>query len=113
MSGQPAYAWEPDKGVHVGVMPRSGTVADIRWFQGPLGFVFHPMNAHTDGDIITCDVCEFEEAPLFPRPDGTPGDPAKAIPRLTRWTIDLGQNTNEYQSERLQDLGCEFPRLDD
>jgi carotenoid cleavage dioxygenase-like enzyme len=113
MNGQPAYAWEPDKGVHVGVMPRSGTVEDIRWFQGPIGYVFHPMNAHTDGDIITCDVCEFEEAPLFPRPDGTPGDPAKAIPRLTRWTIDLSQNTNEYGWERLHELGCEFPRLDD
>jgi carotenoid cleavage dioxygenase-like enzyme len=113
MNGQPAYAWEPDKGVHVGVMPRSGTVEDIRWFQGPIGYVFHPMNAHTDGDIITCDVCEFEEAPLFPRPDGTPGDPTKAIPRLTRWTIDLSQNTNEYGWERLHELGCEFPRLDD
>jgi carotenoid cleavage dioxygenase len=71
------------------------------------------MNAHTDGDIVTCDVCEFEEAPLFPMPDGTPGDPAKAIPRLTRWTFDLAKNTNDYKWERLDDLACEFPRLDD
>ena len=113
MTGAPVYAWEPEKGVHIGIMPRNGTVDDLRWFQGDPSFVFHPMNAHTDGDIVTCDVCEFEEAPLFPMPDGTPGDPAKAIPRLTRWTFDLAKNTNDYKWERLDDMACEFPRLDE
>ena len=113
MSGAPVYAWEPEKGVHIGIMPRNGTVADLRWFKGDPSFVFHPMNAHTAGDIITCEVCEFEEAPLFPLPDGTPGNPDKAIPRLTRWTFDLGQNTDDYQTQRLDDVPCEFPRLDD
>ncbi len=113
MSGAPVYAWEPDKGVHIGIMPRSGSVEDLRWFKGDPAYVFHPMNAHTDGDIVTCDVCEFEEAPLFPSPDGTPGDPKKATPRLTRWTFDLGRNTDDYQWERLNDLACEFPRLDE
>jgi carotenoid cleavage dioxygenase len=113
MNGQPVYAWEPDKGVHIGIMPRNGSVDDMRWFQGDPSFVFHPMNAHTNGDIVTCDVCEFEEAPLFPMVDGTPGDPAKAVPRLTRWKFDLGRNTDDYSSERLDDLACEFPRLDE
>ncbi len=35
MSGAPVYAWEPEKGVHIGIMPRAGTVADIRrWHPG-------------------------------------------------------------------------------
>jgi carotenoid cleavage dioxygenase len=113
MSGAPVYAWEPDKGVHIGIMPRNGSVADMRWFRGEPSFVFHPMNAHSNGDQVVCDVCEFEEAPLFPAPDGTPGDPAKAVPRLTRWTFDLGNNTDDYRSNRLDDLPCEFPRLDE
>ena len=113
MSGQPVYAWEPEKGVHIGIMPRNGSVADLRWFKGDPSFVFHPMNAHTNGDIVTCDVCEFEQAPLFPWVDGTPGDPDKAVPRLTRWTFDMGQNTDDYKVERLDDLACEFPRLDE
>lgn len=113
MTGGPVYAWEPEKGVHIGIMPRNGTVDDLRWFQGDPSFVFHPMNAHTDGDVVTCDVCEFEEAPLFPLVDGTPGDPAKAVPRLTRWTFDLGRNSDDYQWERLDDIACEFPRLDE
>jgi len=113
MRGAPVYAWEPEKGVHIGIMPRSGTVADLRWFHGDPAYVFHPMNAHTDGDKVVCDVCEFEQAPLFPLPDGTPGDPRKAVPRLTRWTFDLAGNTDDYKWERLDDIACEFPRLDE
>ncbi len=114
MSGAPVYAWEPEKGVHIGIMPRRGSVEDIRWFRGDVeGYVFHPMNAYSSGNTLVCDVCEFEQAPLFPLPDGTPGDPAKAVPRLTRWTFDLSKNTDGYQWERLDDLACEFPRLDE
>ncbi len=113
MQGAPVYAWEPEKGVHIGIMPRNGSVKDLRWFRGEPSFVFHPMNAHSNGNVVTCDVCEFEQAPLFPAPDGTPGDPSKAVPRLTRWTFDLGQNTDTYKWERLDDLPCEFPRLDE
>ena len=113
MQGAPVYAWEPDKGTWIGIMPRRGTVADMRWFRGDPAYVFHPMNAHSDGEVVTCDVCQFDEAPLFPLPDGTPGDPAKAIPRLTRWTFDLKRNTDDYRTERLHDVACEFPRLDE
>lgn len=113
MRGAPPFAWEPELGVRIGIMPRKGSVADLQWYEGPPSFVFHPMNAWTDGNIITADVCEFEEAPLFPTPDGTPGDPAKAVPRLTRWTFDLAANTRTFRSERLNDIACEFPRLDE
>ena len=113
MSGAPVYAWEPDKGVHIGIMPRNGSVQDLRWFKGDPAYVFHPMNAHSNGDVVTCDVCEFEQAPLFPLVDGTPGDPSKAISRLTRWTFDLAKNSDDYKWERLDDVACEFPRLDE
>ena len=119
MSGAPVFAWEPDKGTHIGIMPRSGTVDDLRWFQGDPAYAFHFMNAHTPQDItsghkmITCELCEYEQAPLFPTPDGTPGDPRKEVPRLTRWTFDLDQNSADYKTERLDDLACEFPRLDE
>ena len=81
--GGPVYAWEPEKGVHIGVMPRNGSVQDLQWFRGEASYVFHPMNAFStaDGKII-CDVCEYPEAPLFPAVDGTPGDPNKALAKL-------------------------------
>lgn len=113
MSGAPVYAWEPEKGVHIGIMPRTGTVEDIRWFRGNPAYVFHPMNAYSDGDIVTCDVCEYEEAPLFPHVDGSMPDPDKTEAKLKRWTFDLSKNSDDYSVDQLDDTVCEFPRLDE
>ena len=50
-------------------MPRNGTVKDIKWIEDDPCFVFHPMNAYTDGNKIVADMMQFEEAPLFPHLD--------------------------------------------
>ena len=112
-AGGPVYAWEPEKGTHIGIMPRNGSVADMRWFVGDPSYVFHPMNAYNDGAKIICDVCEYPQAPLFPMVDGSPGDPKQALARLVRWTFDLSDATDDYRRERLHDVVCEFPRLDE
>ena len=112
-AGGPVYAWEPEKGTHIGVMPRHGSVDDMRWFVGEACYVFHPMNAYTDGDNIICDVCEYPQAPLFPSVDGSPGDPKQALAKLTRWTFDMSSETDDFVSEQLHDVVCEFPRLDE
>ena len=112
--GGPVYAWEPEKGVHIGIMPRNGSVKDLQWFRGEASYVFHPMNAYSTADgKIVCDVCEYPQAPLFPNVDGTPGDPKNALATLARWTFDLRAETDRYQVEQLNDLVCEFPRLDE
>jgi carotenoid cleavage dioxygenase len=113
MQGLPPFAWEPEKGNQIGVMPRRGKVEDIRWFQNDASFVFHPMNAFNEGDVITCDVAEYEQAPLFPNPDGSAGDPSKMWAKLNRWTFDLASNTDDYQVEQLDDAASEFGRLDE
>ena len=113
MKGEPAFAWEPSKGTHIGVMRRDGTVSDIRWFDTDACFVFHPMNAFTDGNRIVAHVMQFEEAPLFPHADGSPPDPAKAGARLCEWTIDLGDNSRGVARRYLDDVPGEFPRLDE
>jgi carotenoid cleavage dioxygenase len=111
MSGGPAYAWEPDKGSHVGVLKRDADVSTMRWFETDACYVFHPMNAWEEGSRIYADVMEYPEAPLFPRPDGTPTSPAGA--RLVRWTFDLAGESNQIKRERLDDLAGEFPRFDE
>jgi carotenoid cleavage dioxygenase-like enzyme len=113
MSGKPAFAWEPDKRSYVGVMKRNADVSSVRWFECDPCYVFHPMNAYEDGDTIVGDVMQYDAAPLFPDPDGRPGDPAKAIARLTRWTFDLTANTNSFKREQVDELAGEFPRLDE
>jgi carotenoid cleavage dioxygenase-like enzyme len=113
MGGKPPYAWEPDKGAFVGVMKRNGPAADIVWFRAESCYVFHVMNAWEDGNRIIADVMQFEEAPLFPHPDGRPTDPKKSRARLCRWTFDLAGNTDRFSQTYLDDLTGEFPRVDD
>ena len=94
-------------------MPRDGSTDDIRWFETDPCFVFHPMNAFTEGNKIVAHVMQFEEAPLFPRLDGKAADPEKANARLCEWVLDLGDNSNSVKRTYLDDIAGEFPRLDE
>jgi carotenoid cleavage dioxygenase len=110
MSGRPPFAWEPQKGSHVGVMRRDGDVSSIRWFNTEACYVFHPLNAWEEGDRLYADVMRYNVAPLFPKADGSPGD--KAAARLVRWTFDLSGASDAIKEEPLDDLDGEFPRID-
>jgi carotenoid cleavage dioxygenase len=112
-SGKPAYAWEPAKGSHVGIMRRDGTVAQMRWFEGEPGYVFHVLNAWDEDDRVIADVMRSQAAPLFPLPDGSRGDAAKAEARLCRWTFDLAGNSDRFTQTYIDDLPGEFPRIDE
>ena len=111
MSGGPPFAWEPEKGVHIGVLPRhGGTTEDIRWLEMDIAFAFHFMNAFDRDGVITADCCQMDHAPLFPTPDG--GSTGKTEPRLTRWTIDLNDPDARVNFERIDEFESEFPQCD-
>lgn len=112
-AGRSAYAWEPDKGAFIGVMPRDGGAGDIKWYQGEACYAFHVMNAWEDGNRIVAEVMAFEEPPLFPRADGKPGDPRKQQARLTCWIFDLAAETSHFSQSVVEDISGEFPRIDD
>ena len=111
MNGKPAFAWEPDKGSHIGVLRRDAPIETMQWFTTDACYVFHPMNMWEDGDKIYADVMQYENAPLFPNADGSPGKQAGA--RLARWTFDLSGKTNTVKREYIDDMKGEFPRLDE
>src|ERR1700722_14329586 len=111
MNGGPAFAWEPDKGSHIGIMRRDAGVDTIRWFTTDPCYVFHPMNMWEEGDKIIADVMEYPVAPLFPTLDGTA--PKDAFAKLTRWTFDLASDSGTVKREQIDDLAGEFPRFDD
>ncbi len=115
MQGLPAFAWEPEKGAFVGVMRRDQDVESMRWFQTDPCFVFHPMNAWTEGDKIHADVMKHEVAPLFPNADGSPisVENGKSGARLFRWTLDMAANSDRIQEQQLGDQAGEFPRCDE
>ena len=111
MEGGPPMAWEPERPVQIGVLPRSGATAeDIRWFGMETCFAFHFMNGFDSGDVISVDCCQFPHAPLFPTADGESTGESKA--RLTRWTIDLNEAESRVQTERLDEQESEFPQCD-
>lgn len=111
--GLPPYAWEPDKGTHIGILPRNGSAGDVRWFTGDPCYVFHPMNAFDEGGRIVCDMMKYDTAPLFPLPDGRPSSKHAPAARLVRWTFDLAGNSGGFTEQALDERTGEFPRLDE
>ncbi|MCY4277157.1 MAG: carotenoid oxygenase family protein [Gammaproteobacteria bacterium] len=107
MKGDNPFLWEPDKGTHIGVLPRDADIDQMRWFDMDPAYVFHPMNAWRDGDVIRAHVMQFRTMSLD-FSDGV-GDGA----RLAEWEIDLGSNSGEVKWKFLDDLQGEFPRIDD
>lgn len=99
-------AWNPDYGARVGVMPRDGGNADVRWFDVELCYVFHPLNAFDDNGRVVVDVARHPK--MF---DRDIYGPAEEPPTLDRWTIDL--DGGKVVEERIDDRPQEFPRVDD
>lgn len=113
MHGKPMFAWEPERCTHVGVLPRNAEVEEMRWLATEPCHVFHFMNAWEDEEKIVVYAMESEIAPGMPYPDGRPGDAAKGMARLCRWTIALDPSSKEIKRECMDALPAEFPRIDE
>ncbi|WP_370329372.1 carotenoid oxygenase family protein [Mycolicibacterium hippocampi] len=100
------YSWNPRYPARIGVMPREGTNADVRWFDVEPCYVFHPMNAHDDGDTVVCDVVRHPK--MFDTDHLGPND---GPPTLDRWTVDLADG--KVRESRIDDRAQEFPRVDE
>ena len=116
--GLPHFGFDTTLPVYLGVLPRraGATADDIRWFKRDNCFASHVMNAFQDGTKIHFDTPEAKNNmfPFFPDVHGAPFNPMEASSRLTRWTVDLASNSDEFESvERLTETVAEFPRMDD
>ncbi|MBT4492760.1 MAG: dioxygenase [Gammaproteobacteria bacterium] len=100
-SGLPVV-WDESYGARLGVMPRNGTDADVRWFDINPCYVFHPMNAYEEGNKIILDVCRMETAMK-------PG--VNSPPQLYRWVIDLDKGT--VSESQTDDRTVDFTRICD
>jgi len=108
LGGHPfPYRWNPDHPARVGLLPRAGTAADIRWYAVDPCFVFHPANAfeRADGSVVIDVVAHdrmFDEH--YDGPDGS---------RMSfeRWT--LARDARAVARQVIDDEGQEFPRYDE
>jgi carotenoid cleavage dioxygenase len=105
MAGGMPYRWSDEYGARVGVMPRGGTNADVRWFDVTPCYVFHALNAYDDEHgVVVMDVVRYAEL--------WRGSASAAAPAcLHRWRIDVaGGRVHEHA---LDDRAVEFPRCDE
>ncbi|KIR61869.1 carotenoid oxygenase family protein [Micromonospora harpali] len=100
------YAWQRGRAARLGLLPREGRGADVRWFDVDPCYVFHPVNAYEVDDTCVVDVVRHDR--VFDRDLHAPGESA---PTLWRWTLDLTRGT--VAAEQLDDIPQEFPRIDE
>jgi len=115
-AGLPHFGFDTTLPVYLGVLPRHGDAAAMRWFKAPTVFASHVMNAFNDGTRVYFDtpVAKNNMFPFFPDVHGAPFNPAEAESHLTRWSVDMAAPGDGFRSvERLTDLFGEFPRIDD
>ncbi|MFM1752945.1 MAG: hypothetical protein RL119_1907 [Actinomycetota bacterium] len=104
LEGKMPIEWSDSYPARLGVMPRNGNDAQVKWYDINPCYVFHPMNSYEDGDKIVLDVVRFEHiwkkgAMDFP------------LPMLWRWVIDT--RTGKVSEEQIDDRSAEFPRVND
>jgi len=107
--GESVLGWEPELGTQIGVMPRDGGTGDVIWLETDPCFVFHPLNAYTEGRRIVADVARYDQLPIPAA--GLKMEIGGTDARLHRWTLDLDART--VKDEARDDRPCEFPRLDE
>lgn len=113
MRGKPLFAWEPERTVHIGVLPKGADITAMRWLDTDACHVFHVMNAWESDGKITIYAMEAEMAPGMPYADGRPGQPEKSAARLSRWTIELDSPEAKVERTIIDTAPAEFPRIDE
>lgn len=116
--GLPHFGFDTTMPVYLGVLPRreGATAEDIRWFKRDNCFASHVLNAYQEGTKIHFDTPESKNNmfPFFPDVHGEPFNGMEAMSYLTRWTVDMASNGDEFDSvTRLTETAGEFPRIDD
>lgn len=100
------YRWAPQNGARIGVMPRTGTAADVRWVEIEPCFVFHTWNAFHDAkspDVIHLDAVRYPTMWSKGASDfSTDGRPH-------RFSIDAAAGS--VTLTQLDDRFVEFPRI--
>ena len=115
-AGDQYYQYDPDLPSKWGIMPRDGSVEQMRWFDIPGIVMGHIMNAYTEGDRVIVDTpvspgncfCFFRDK------HGNLPQMAETVTQLTRITFDLSKPDAEAVTlEPIQGAFGDMPKIDD
>jgi carotenoid cleavage dioxygenase len=114
-AGGDFYAWDPSLQPMYGVMPRSGTTADIRWHAVPGAMIAHFMNAWSaDGKVFVDGfAAPGNSFGFFKDVAGNPTRNAVAESCLTRLTFDLSGKSAHVGVQPFAGAIGEMPKMDD
>ena len=111
ISGGPALDFEPQHGSRIGVLPRRGTDAEVRWFEVEVGSVVHTANAWDDGDCVVLQASRSKTSDIASAGLAAGDKLQDTQGQLYEWRIDLKAGT--VTERRLSDLHCDFTRVND
>lgn len=97
------FVWDDKAPSRIGVMPKTGSSKDLKWFEIDPAFVFHTMNAYEQGDDVLLDVARYPQ--LWVKGSSDFDYPAT----LSRYTMGMKSG-----SVSLQEIGpqrMEFPQI--
>ncbi|WP_028937848.1 carotenoid oxygenase family protein [Pseudonocardia spinosispora] len=103
------FTWDASHPSRIGVLPRDGVDAGVRWFDIEPCYVFHTLNAYEENGSIVCDAVRLQ---------GYDGDAKydirdafdSASPTLHRWVVDLA--SGKVRESGIDDQVQEFPGVD-
>jgi carotenoid cleavage dioxygenase len=97
------FGWDDDAPCRMGVLPKNGAAADMRWFDVPTCFIFHTMNAYERGDEIVLDAARYDA--LWVKGSGDFNHPAY----LNRFSLNL--KSGAVGVTRVNEQSMEFPQI--
>ena len=97
------FKWDDSAVCRFGVMPRTGTDADVKWFDVPSCFVFHIMNSFEQGDDVVVDAARYDK--LWVKNSHDFFHPA----HLSRFSMNM--RTGKASVTRIYDKPMEFPQV--
>ena len=110
IAGGPALDFEPEHGSRIGVMPRMGTDADVRWFEVETGSVVHTANAWDEGDEVVLQASRSKTSDIAGA--GLSADNLEDTQgQLYEWRINL--QTGTVKERVLSPVHCDFTRIND
>ena len=97
--------FKSELGSRIGVMPRSGTNADVHWFDVDPCYLFHTYNAYEMGDEVVVEASRFESF--------WEGGFSPVMPAGMPWRWKLNRQTGGVTEGRFGDLLMDFPCIDE
>jgi carotenoid cleavage dioxygenase len=106
--------WEPQNGSRLGVVPRFGADADVKWFDVDISMVFHVSNAWEEGDIVVVQASRSLRSDISRATENAGNAEAMTdqLGQLYEWRLNM--KTGEASERHLDTVHyCDFTRVNE